>query len=123
MSKITNLSKQEIITMYKTAKNKEEQIPILADLTASDVDTILEILKDAKVFNGAYSTCSRCGKQYPTISHHNPKKRCAECRKLASRISKIKFQIKKNNSKIQEIQRSSAKYREELDKLEAEWEV
>ena len=40
------LTGPEIVTLYKMAKDKDEQIFILAELTASDADTIIEVLKD-----------------------------------------------------------------------------
>lgn len=119
-----NLTKDEIVEMYKRAKNKETQIEILAELTASDTETIVEVLKDAGVFNGTYITCSRCRARFPAISHNRKDgRRCKKCVMMGQRISKLKFMLKSNNAKMMEIQRKNAEYRMELDKLEAEWEI
>lgn len=121
--RITNLSKDEIITLYKKAKYKEDQVTILAQLTASDTDTILEILKDAGVYSGAYRSCPKCGKSFPALTHYNKGKCCDECRQRSARIANLKHRLKVNAAKMQEIQRSNVKYREELDRLEAENEI
>jgi ssDNA-binding Zn-finger/Zn-ribbon topoisomerase 1 len=123
MSEITNLTKEEVVFMYRKAKFKTEQIHILAELTASDTDTILEILKDAGAFRGAYRTCPRCGKQYPVLQKRVKKDAlCSECSKLRRRISMTKGNIKRNLARINELQRANVKHREELDRLEAEYE-
>ena len=122
-TKITSLTKDEIISMYKKAKYKEEQVSILAQLTASDTDTILEILKDAGVYSGAYRHCPKCGKLYPALTHYNKGRCCDECRARSQRIANLKYRLKKNATKMQEIQRMNVIYREELNKLEAENEI
>ena len=123
MKKITNLTKDEIIAMYKKARYKEEQVTILAQLTASDTDTILEILKDAGVYSGAYRNCPKCGKVFPALTHYNKGKCCEECRQRSARIAYLKHRLKVNAAKMQEIQRSNVKYRKELDRLEVEDEI
>lgn len=50
--KMTNLSTDMIISLYLRAKDRVKEISILAQLTASDVDTIKEVLKDAGVYGG-----------------------------------------------------------------------
>ena len=37
---------EEIVRSFKQAKDKVKQVEILADLTSTDIDTILVILKD-----------------------------------------------------------------------------
>jgi hypothetical protein len=57
-------SKSEIATLYAHARNKGEEINIIAELTLSDAATIIEILKDAGVYNkkdlADYAIC-KCG--------------------------------------------------------------
>ena len=122
-TKITSLSKEEIIFMYKGAKHKEEQISILAQLTASDTDTILEILKDAGVYSGAYRNCPKCGKVFPALTHYNKGRCCEECRERSAKIANLKHRLKKNATRMQEIQRLNVRYREELNRLEVEDEI
>ena len=122
-AKITSLTKEEIIALYKKAKYKEEQITILAQLTASDTDTILEILKDVGVYSGAYRNCPKCGKSFPALTHYNKGRCCEECRERSAKISNLRYRLKKNATRMQEIQRLNVRYREELDRLEAEDEM
>ena len=122
MGTFTNLSKEEIIVMYKNAKDREAEIIILAQLTASDTDTILEVLKDAGEFNGAYATCPRCGRSFPALSEYSRKRMCPDCREMGKQIAILKGQIKKNMQRIQELQRSNVEYRRKLDLLEIKYE-
>ena len=123
MGTFTNLTKDEVISMYMKAKHKEEQITILAQLTASDTDTILEILKDAGVYSGAYRNCPKCGQRFPALTHYNKGRCCEECRERSRKIASLKHRLKLNATKMQEIQRLNVKYRQELDKLEVENEM
>ena len=53
----------DICYLYKTAKDKDEQVFILADLTCSDPETIIEVLKDAELYEEKQiQQCIRCGK-------------------------------------------------------------
>lgn len=60
------LEEFEIVRMYKQAKNKPRQIEILADLTATSVNEIIEILRKEGVFDEKllvyYKPCAICGK-------------------------------------------------------------
>ena len=47
MSYLTN---EEICFLYRTSKDKDEEIFILGELTASDPETIIEVLKDANEY-------------------------------------------------------------------------
>lgn len=76
----------EIVRSYQQAENKGEQIFTLAELTLSDHETIIEVLKDHGVFNpedieNSLRTCHRCGKRYLARS---PKGRatCPDCIRL-----------------------------------------
>lgn len=60
---------EELLRLYRNADNKAEEIQILAELTASDAETIIEVLKDHNAFNPEdvkdnLRTCSRCGRKY-----------------------------------------------------------
>lgn len=60
---------EQILRLYRIADNKGEQILILAELTASDEETIIEVLKDHGVFNpediaDSLRTCTGCGRKY-----------------------------------------------------------
>ena len=61
---MSNWDKQQIITSYKQARNKAEQVTILAQLTETDNETIVMILEDAGVYEGAYKKCQQCGRDY-----------------------------------------------------------
>lgn len=72
--------KEEIVCSYRTAKNKAEQIEILAELTASDIDTIIMVLKDAgeKMPRSMkrFRRCVDCNCYIPVTARS---KRCKEC--------------------------------------------
>ena len=109
---MSNLNRQEIVKLYKEAKDKNTQIDILAQLTASDVETIIEILRDEKVFAGELKTCIRCGKKYPAI---NPKgKMCPACIKAGKERTLKKSQLKRNMTKIQELVEENRRLIQEL---------
>lgn len=64
------LTVDDIIGLYVTAENKDEEIFILAQLTASDAETIIEVLKDLKIYEpNKIKQCSNCGKLF--IHHGN----------------------------------------------------
>lgn len=65
---MAEMNAHEICVMFKEARNKRYQINILADLTASDVETITEVLRDAGLYVRT-AQCKRCGvwfEQYTT---------------------------------------------------------
>ena len=86
----------EISIQFKQSLNKAQQINILADLTDTDTDTIIEILKD----HGEYVTdsrCRRCGGWY----HKYLSPYCPECEEIrAAERESIMFMIKVNSLKI-----------------------
>ena len=53
------MNQEEIRQSFRQSKNKREQIRILADLTDSDVDTVIEVLKDDDMCV-AVTKCKRC---------------------------------------------------------------
>lgn len=74
---------EEIVRSYEQAENKGEQIHVLAELTLSDEETIIEVLKDHGVFNEAdiadsLRTCSRCGRVYVARTMRG-RATCPEC--------------------------------------------
>lgn len=116
---MTNLTIDEIISLYVRARNREEEVYILADLTASDTETILEILNDAGVYTGGYRACPRCGKQFPVLKKFKKTKECSDCHKLGKRIATLKSDLKKIAQTMNDLGRLSARKRKELDELEA----
>jgi hypothetical protein len=79
---LSNWTKEDIVYSYRTAKNKEEQIEILAELTASDIDTVLMVLVDAdeKLPNlgKRFKKCIGCGGYIVASSRGKRCKICAE---------------------------------------------
>ena len=53
------MTADEICMSFRLAKRKGEQIRILADLTASDEETVIEVLKDHKLWVEV-GKCKRC---------------------------------------------------------------
>lgn len=89
------MTNYEIAYEYSHAKDRTEQTRILSELTDSDVDTIIEILKDEGVYKEGdinYKTCSRCGCKY--ISDVKGRKGlnvCERCRTRRKRMHKNKW--------------------------------
>lgn len=55
----------EISRLYQLAKDTDEEIFILADLTDSDVETIIEVLKDEGVYEEKQiQKCIKCKEMY-----------------------------------------------------------
>ena len=55
----------DIEFLYRKAKDKDEEVFILAELTASDVETIIEVLKDAGVYETkGIQQCIKCKEMY-----------------------------------------------------------
>lgn len=74
----------DICYLYKTAKDKDEQVFILADLTCSDPETIIEVLKDAELYEEKQiQQCIRCGKYYIETRRAHI---CLSCKKHASYV-------------------------------------
>ena len=54
-----------IVSLYLRAKDKDEEIEILKELTASDFETIIEILTDAGVYEQrGIKKCIVCGRLF-----------------------------------------------------------
>lgn len=86
----------EISIQFKQSLNKAQQINILAELTDSDTDTIIECLRD----HGEYvkdARCRRCGGWY----HQYLSPYCPDCEDIrAAERESIMFMIKVNSLKI-----------------------
>lgn len=116
----------EIIRSYKQADNKVAQVIILAQLTATDADTIITILKNAGVLNlkdMKRRICCRCGCEYPAPNRKGLPV-CPDCRDLNIKILDLERKIKRNNAKIAEhnrnigkLMRSSSVMREKIDEM------
>lgn len=98
MSEITNLTKEEVVFMYRKAKFKTEQIHILAELTASDAETIIEVLKDA----GAYEQrrikqCIHCQTCFIDASKLGRIRICPSCKRHIRYVGNAQFYRKLRN--------------------------
>lgn len=82
------LTGPEIVTLYKMAKDKDEQIFILAELTASDADTIIEVLKDF----GEYKEMNiqRCFNCHELYIAYNRCRVCQDCKRKARQKVRIR---------------------------------
>ena len=126
---MTNYDSAEIVRSYQQAENKTEQVFILADLTLSDTDTIIEILKDAGALNDKdlrKRICARCGREFISISIKGVAV-CDHCQKEKKEISKLEYQIKRNNAEIADklreigkIAKRNAKLRAKVNKVMAD---
>ena len=108
----------EIISLYKGAANKVEQISILADLNTCDKATIIEILMDAGVYEGKYKTCIKCGCEFIGEYRRGHRNICPDCRHQASERQRIETMIKKNHKKIQELAQKNVELIELLEAQE-----
>lgn len=117
---MTNLSTDMIVSLYLRAKDRDKEVCVLAELTASDTDTILEVLKDAGVFSGAFKTCPRCGTRYPVLpAKMRRNSHCPECARMKKQIDNHKQAIKRNLARINELQRNNAEHKDAINELEA----
>lgn len=123
---MTNYDSAEIVRSYLQADNKTEQVFILAELTLSDTDTIIEILRNAGVLNDKdlnKRICCKCGREYVTATFRGVPV-CDECQTRTKEISKLEYQIKRNNAliadklrEIGKIAKRSAKLRAKVNKI------
>ena len=114
-----NMSVDEIVRSYLQAEKKTEQIFILADLTASDSETILEILRDEGAIKpGDLRTriCCRCDKEYVT-----PVRRgvpiCPDCRGISVQIHQLEYELKCIAAKMQDKTREIGTLKNEGERL------
>jgi predicted Zn-ribbon and HTH transcriptional regulator len=114
------MTSEEICIMFKQAKNKRKEIDVLADLTASDAETIAEILRGAGLYVER-ARCTRCGKEFGRLIVPH----CAECEnKLARRrMDKARrarwalWQVEQNEQRIASLRRQIALIQAESKKL------
>jgi recombinational DNA repair protein RecR len=78
----------DVISLYVTAKDKDKQIFILAQLTASDVETIIEVLKD----NGIYEEkgIQECFNCHELFISYNRNRVCETCKRKNRRERRMK---------------------------------
>lgn len=112
------MDKEDIVITYKQAKNKAEQIDILADLTMSDEETIITILRDAGVNAGIKRVCGLCGREYFTKNKRG-KALCLPCHEalLMEKVreqTRIRQQISRNISRINDILKENESLKREL---------
>lgn len=103
--------RDEIIRSYRQADNKMAQVVILAELTASDTDTIIQILKEEGALNlkdMKKRICCKCGCEYPAPNRKGLPV-CPDCRDLNIKILDLERRIKRNNAKIAEHNRNIGK--------------
>lgn len=75
------LDNGDICYLYKTAKDKDNEVFILAQLTCSDADTIIEILKDEEVYEEQQiQRCIKCKELYIEVGRGHI---CPSCRRKA----------------------------------------
>lgn len=116
---MTNYDSAEIVRSYKQAADKTEQVIILAELTCSDIDTIIEILKDAGAINQGdirKRICCRCGKEYITATYKGVSV-CEDCQELNREISKAQYRLKKIIAQMQDKTRELGRLKAQSDKL------
>ena len=112
-------TRDDVVSLYRGAKNKKEQIKILAELTCSDTDTIIAILEDAGEFDGTYRVCTRCGRKFAAVSNRG-RAFCPYCRKNEAEISNLKYELKQVTAQILELGRESARIRSKIERLQNE---
>ena len=126
---MTNLDKSEVVRSYQQAANKTEQVFILAELTLSDTDTIIEILDEAGVLNNRdlnRRICCKCGREYITTTFRGVPV-CDNCQSITKEKSKLEYQIKRNNAlsadklrEIGKIEKRNKNLRDKISKLKFE---
>lgn len=118
------MNNHEICYSYRHAVNKTDQITILAQLTASDEDTIIEILRSEGVLDERsirHRICCRCGKEYRASSKKGLPV-CPECRDINIQIKELEHCIRRNNAKIAEHIRNMGRITATNERLRAQIE-
>lgn len=116
---MTNYDSAEIVRSYKQAEDKTEQVIILAELTCSDIDTIIEILKDAGAIHQGdirKRICCRCGKEYITATYKGVPV-CEDCQEQNREIRKLEYRLKRLVAQMQEETRNLGKLKAQSEKL------
>jgi hypothetical protein len=119
------MDQNEICKSFRDAKDKAMQIHVLADLTLSDDETIIEILKDNNLFVKE-SQCRKCGDRYKRFLSPYCEKCAEKIRKAKEHEDKRKkwvlYAVEKNEVKRAEYLRKADELRDENIKL-MEWLV
>ena len=116
---MTNYDSAEIVRSYKQAADKTEQVIILAELTCSDIDTNIEILKDAGAINQGdirKRICCKCGKEYITTTFRGVPV-CGDCQEVTRERSKAEYRLKKIVAQMQDKTRELGRLKKQSDKL------
>lgn len=117
------MTEEEICHRFRYAKNRREEIRILADLTASDAETIIEILRSHGLCVRVCK-CRRCKqkyKQYLSLYCEPCGKEIAaeaEARRIQRKV--VKDRLKRNTVLILSHQREIARITAENEELRAE---
>lgn len=118
------MNNHEICYSYRHAVNKMDQITILAQLTASDEDTIIEILRSEGVLDERHiktRICCRCGREY-RVRTQKGLPVCPACRDINIQIKELEHVIRRNNAKIAEHIRNMGKITATNERLRAQIE-
>ena len=110
-------TKHDVVVYYKKAKNKAEEVGILAQLTDSDEETIIAILEEAGVWEGAYKICSMCGKDFPFNYKRGKHILCPQCKEKETKIQQLEMKITRNMIHIEHLARENAKMRQTINEL------
>lgn len=110
-------SNDEIVRLYKGAKDKVAEVQFLVDLTCSDEATILEILRDAGVYEGHYKICIKCGKKFPGVYKRGHSNQCPECIKFKADYNRNIRVLKKNMAKMAELMAESNALIQDLENM------
>lgn len=77
------LELDDIISLYVTAGDKDKEIFVLAQLTASDPETIIEVLKDLNIYeHNNIRECRGCGRLFISGGSKRLLTYCKPCRIL-----------------------------------------
>lgn len=116
---MTGYSREEVVRSYLQSENKTEQIFILAELTLSDTDTIIEVLNDAGVLNRGdlnKRICCRCGKEFITSTYRGTPV-CDRCQGITKEISKLEYQLKRVTAQMKDYTRNIGKLKARSEKM------
>lgn len=113
----SNWTTHDVVVYYKRAADKLGEVEKLAELTGTDIDTIIEILKDAGVFKGRVHICGRCGHEFPSIYKKIKNPLCPDCRDICKEIAEKEWKLKRNIARIASLAIESQRLREEIDEM------
>lgn len=116
-----DMSPDEIVVRYRQAKNKGEQIKILADLNACEIDDILKVLVEHGGYElrrisraiGSARKCSTLPEKEPVIIPPVVK------RAIESGIADLSDEIEVRRNRIEELEAEIAEFQKDLEALQA----